>query len=209
MEILLWTFVRLLVPFSILRWPLLGIALSAYVDGIDYGNLPLRTTEDYESYQVWDKLLDIYYLGFAAYTSFFWKDSIAKAVSLVSFLYRFIGVVLFVVLDSRIMLFVFPNFFENFFVFYLLFVAFAKKKILFTSLASGIAITLSILLPKLMQEYFMHILRTTPNHVLGLDKFFPDNGIFLMWIDWVIYMFIPVALLFVLLKTRRVKVEKM
>ncbi|MBI4089513.1 MAG: hypothetical protein HY424_02275 [Candidatus Levybacteria bacterium] len=202
MEYFFWTALRLLIPFTILRWPLLGIVLSVYIDGVDFGNLPLRTAQNFESYQVWDKILDIYYLAFAALVSLSWKDNLACIIGIGSFLYRLVGVLLFVILDSRLTLFIFPNFFENFFIFYLFFTHLTGEKILLNSWKGSAIIILAILVPKLAQEYFMHILQIEPSRALGFN--FPDKDIIILT-DWLIYSFIPVAVLIWKIKTTKNK----
>ena len=121
MDFWIVTIIRLIVPLIIFRWPLLGILLSAFIDGEDWHYLNLHTSGDYEFYRVWDKVLDTYYLGIAAFTSWYWKDKIARILSLSAYGFRTIGVLLFSFINNGIFLLIFPNFFEYFFIFYLFF----------------------------------------------------------------------------------------
>lgn len=143
---------RLLIPLIILRFPLTGLLLSAFADVTDYSFIG-----DMSNYQQIDKLLDTYYLSLAAFTVLRWKDGLAKKIALGAYAWRVIGVALVLLTDQRWLFTVFPNFFEPLFVFYLLYVYLSKNSRLFTSgwVISLVAITLVI--PKLVQEYVLHV----------------------------------------------------
>ncbi len=202
-----WTIVRLVVPLSIVRYPFWGFLLSAYIDVIDYPFLPLQTDTDITSYHIWDKILDTYYLALAAYTSLSWKDPIARKISITSFLYRAFGVLLFVLTQFRPLLFVFPNFFELYFLFYLIYRFFAKKDILFTSRKTEVIVILAILIPKLVQEYFMHVIKTTPTEIFSLDRtpfidiFIPIS--FPQFLQILLLLLLPAITLFWLVSRQR------
>lgn len=107
-------------------------------------------------YQSWDKLLDTYYLGIAAFTALAWKEELVKKIAIFAFAWRFIGVFLEELTGYRGFLFFFPNFFENFFVFYLIFKVFRPNQdLLVNPKVTGIVVA-ALLLPKLLQEYSMH-----------------------------------------------------
>lgn len=167
------TLLRLSVPITILRWPLFGVLLSSYLDLSDYGYLS-HSGLSMEQYQSWDKILDTYYLAIAAYTCLSWKEVAAKKLAIGSFIYRFVGVTLEIVFNSRGLLFFFPNFFENFFIFYLIFKMF-RKQALFVSKKVTAIVIMSILLPKLLQEFSMHLVQTPPTHIFDLSKI-PNIG---------------------------------
>ena len=165
---IIWTILRLTVPLSILRWPLFGVLLSSYLDLSDY--FYLSQTGVYMShYQTWDKILDTFYLAIAAYTCLSWKDVLAKKVALFSFYYRFIGVFLAIILNFRGLLFFFPNFFENFFIFYLIYKKFRKEDLFINKKVAAVVIA-AILLPKLLQEYSMHLVQAPPTQIFDLSK---------------------------------------
>jgi hypothetical protein len=106
---------RLIIPFSIFRWPLWGALASIVADGLDYIIFDL-TTGQLPTYQQIDKLLDIYYLSIEFLVSLQWMK-LAKFTSISLFAYRLIGVVLFEVTNMHVFLFIFPNVFEYFFIF--------------------------------------------------------------------------------------------
>ena len=98
MDFFIITIIRLVVPLIIFRFPLLGIFLVAYIDGEDWHWLNLSGQEEIEFYRIWDKLLDVYYLGIAFLTSISWTDKIARLISFYSYTLRILGVLIFIVL---------------------------------------------------------------------------------------------------------------
>lgn len=159
MEILvLLTALRLLVPLLILRWPIFGMLASMYLDLQDFNYFTIRTEQDMTNYQTWDKVMDIYYLSIAFYTSLSWKEKLAKKISIFFFSLRALGVVVLLFVHARELLLFFPNIFENFFLFYLLFKTFTNNARLFTSVLATSAILACIIIPKVIAEYYLHIL---------------------------------------------------
>lgn len=156
MEILLLTALRLLVPLSILRWPILGMLSSMYLDLQDFNYIDTQNSQAMANYQMWDKIMDIYYLSIAFYTSLSWKETLLKKLSIFFYSYRVIGVLVLLVIHTRSLLVIFPNFFENFFLFYLLFKKFTNNAKLFTSIPVTVVVIASIVLPKLAAEYYLH-----------------------------------------------------
>ena len=197
------TLLRLVVPFSILRWPLFGVLVSSILDFNDYYYLK-QAGFDMHQYQIWDKILDTYYLGFAAYTALAWKENLAKRIAIGSFLYRAFGVLIVIFTNTRELLLFFPNFFENFFIFYLVFRLFRKLN-LFISKKVLIIIVSSILIPKLLQEYLMHFAKTSPTKIFDLSEL-PAIGAFLPrppddFVQVILYFTLPVAVFIWVLKT--------
>ncbi len=75
---ILVTVLRLIIPFSILKWPLGGVIASTIADALDVvvaGAIGLGEFADYTST---DKLLDSYLLAFMAINSFRWENRIAR-----------------------------------------------------------------------------------------------------------------------------------
>src|SRR3989304_4955655 len=151
---------RLILPLSILRYPLWGGILAMLLDGADVIIAGWLNMGDFSSYHTTDKYLDMYYLTLEVYKSLSWQNALACRTSMFLFIYRFVGVIWFEATNLRILLFVFPNLFENFFLFFE-----AYRKIKKTEKLSwkGILIALIILLiPKLVQEYLMHVVLLRP-----------------------------------------------
>lgn len=168
MEFFVLTGLRLLVPLLILRWPIFGMLASMYLDLQDFNYFNIRNEQDMANYQSWDKIMDIYYFAIAFYTSLSWKEILAKKLSIFFFTYRAIGVAIVLALQSRSLLLAFPNLFENFFLFYLIFKKFTNNAKLFTGVPIATIIIASIVIPKLAAEYYLHILLSPP--ILNLPR---------------------------------------
>jgi hypothetical protein len=166
---------RLVCPLAILRWPLPGILFAAYLDALDWQLLNIQTDEDYEFYQVWDKVLDTYYLAIAAYTSLRWRDIVAKRAALVLFSWRFVGVLIFLTTGFRGALIFFPNVFEGFFIFYLAFTVLSGSNLLMRSRLDLYIVGAALFLPQLGREFFMHALDANPWEVQVVPGFPMDD----------------------------------
>jgi len=150
--------VRLIIPFTIFRWPLLGGLLAFTADFYDF---PLLNIFGWgfltsETYQPIDKMFDIYYLSFEFLVALRWNDLLARKSVIALFSWRLIGVIAFELTQMRKLLFFAPNIFEYF---YLAFLAIKKfnpgfrltRKVL-------IIMLLTIGIPKLIHEYILHYL---------------------------------------------------
>jgi len=187
---------RLGLPLLILRFPLIGTLLCAVVDVADYSFMGTS-----ESYQQLDKLLDTYYLSFAAITVLRWKDGLARKIALGVYAWRVLGVLLVLLADQRWLLMVFPNFFEPFFVFYLLYVYLSKKDVLFTSRWVVITVTAVLLIPKLIQEYILHIYQPAANQAPAWITYIVEH---FAWAAAPLYLLPPlVALTYYTWRARR------
>lgn len=148
---------RLIIPFSILRWPFWGMIASIAADGADVVILDATGTGFFGHYHQIDKVLDTYYLAFAAYISLKWQDELARRTSMMLFLWRLVGVIVFEVTRIRQVIFFAPNIFENFYLLVAGFKQFFPKFKLDT--AKKLTIFLfAATIPKLIQEYIMHFL---------------------------------------------------
>jgi hypothetical protein len=151
--------VRLVVPLSIVRWPLAGGLASMLADALDVVLIEVIGLEGFAHYAALDKGLDMYYLSFEGFVSLRWEP-LARWACIVLFAYRAIGFVAFEVTQVRVLLLIFPNVFENFYVIYLV----LRKA------APGYALTpprlasllLIALVPKLAQEYLLHFAQAQP-----------------------------------------------
>mgnify|MGYP007061394021 CR=1 FL=1 len=156
---------RLLVPLLILKHPFFGVVASLFIDFVDLGFLNLFGIKyfDFPAYQQWDKILDTYYLFLAFSVSLRWTNPLAKRINVALFLFRLLGVVLFLLLQKDVLLFLFPNVFEHFFLYYLGYVYLYKREP-FTSVEK-LVVTVAILAGiKLFQEYVLHIVKAPVWH---------------------------------------------
>ena len=149
---------RLLVPFTIFRWPLLGGILAFTADFYDFFFLNtfgwgFLTSE---TYQPIDKIFDIYYLSFEFLVALRWRDLLARKSAIALFSWRLLGVVAFELTQTRKFLLLAPNIFEYF---YLAFLAIKRFKPEFRLTKKILVIMLvTIGIPKLIHEYILHYL---------------------------------------------------
>jgi hypothetical protein len=112
---------RLAVPLLIPRIPLVIVA-ALLVDAADQTILATFTeidTGETGPYQSYDKALDVYYLTIAYLSTIRnWSSEAAFRVGQFLFFYRLVGTTLFELTDERLLLLVFPNTFEYFFIVY-------------------------------------------------------------------------------------------
>ena len=158
---------RLIVPVSIFRWPLAGGVASMVLDGLDVvlvdvlANLLGEEPGFGDTYQTMDKSLDIYYLSFELLVSLRWQLTLARNASIALFVYRVAGMVAFGLTGTRILLFVFPNLFENFYLYYLVATRFFPRLVPTTPRQLAVAL-LVLYIPKLAQEYVLHFAELKP-----------------------------------------------
>ena len=162
------TLIRVLVPLTILRFPLLGGILAMLADasdimifekfGGDFFGIP---------YHEADKVLDIYYLFLEFLVARKWKNKLAGKTAKGLFYWRFSGFILFEITKWRGFFFLAPNIFEFFYLVYLIILKakpkfeLTKKKLLVMLLLIGI--------PNIVKEYIMHFLE------FGTWAFLRDN----------------------------------
>jgi hypothetical protein len=152
------TLVRMLLPLTVLRWPLIGVLLTLGADLVDYHIFQMMYPIDFTLYSRWDKMLDFYYLIFFWFATWEWKNMTARYLGSALFAYRSLGVVLFLASGTTGFLFFFPNLFENFFILYLLSLKLLNKDMIKNFKFASIFITIASV-PKLAQEYVMHFAR--------------------------------------------------
>jgi hypothetical protein len=150
---------RLALPLLIPRVPLVILA-ALVLDAADQTILQTFTeldTTETGPYQGFDKALDIYYLAIAYLATMRnWTSDAAFRISQFLFYYRLLGVMLFELLDSRLMLLIFPNTFEYFFIAYeVIRLRFDPSRVsarFWLLTAAGLWVFV-----KLPQEYWIHI----------------------------------------------------
>ena len=112
--------IRILVPFTILRWALLGGILAMLADAADvmimekfgwgyFGN---------NAYHAFDKFFDTYYLFFEFLVARRWTNVLARRTGMILFTWRFAGFTLFEITKIRPLFFLAPNIFEHFYLFW-------------------------------------------------------------------------------------------
>ena len=151
--------VRLLVPFTIFRWPLGGALLAIAADASDvmtferfgYGFFDYFGTNTYHNL---DKFFDTYYLFFELLIARKWTSVLARRTAVSLFWLRFSGVILFEITRVRWLFVLTPNIFENFYIFWTVVLKWFKNfKLTKTKL---LLILIIVGVPKIVQEYLMH-----------------------------------------------------
>jgi hypothetical protein len=163
---------RLLIPLTIIRWPFWGTIASMLIDSVDVAILHAFGVPAPLKYPEYDKILDSYYLTFAFFKSLQWKG-LEKKTSIVLYAWRMIGVLVFEISHIRWILFLAPNIFEFWFLFWS-----ARNKWFkhFELTKKRLAIILVvILIPKLFHEYVLHVARWCDKpyfNYCGIEKIF-------------------------------------
>ncbi len=153
---------RLLVPLLILRKPLAGGLAAMLLDAVDvvivewFGPGGMGP-----HYQGIDKALDLWYLGLEAWVSLGWTERIPRQISIALFAWRVVGVALFEATGWRLLLFIFPNLFENWFLFVLIAWRFFPA-IRLDTWCRCLAWLGVLYIPKLGQEYLLHVAEAQP-----------------------------------------------
>lgn len=185
---------RLLVPLLIIRYPLPAIIACLVIDAVDQTMFRAVIPDaDLSGYQSYDKALDIYYLTIA-YISTLRNWTSQFAVSIARFLvyYRLVGVVLFEFTQERWFLFLFPNTFEYFFIYY------EAVRVRWDPLRMSRALLLGAtafiwIVIKLPQEHWIHIAQLDVTDIVQEVIFGVPAGI--SWVDtfaarpWVLVVF--------------------
>jgi hypothetical protein len=152
LEILVIALIRIAGSLPVLRWPLAGGVLAVLVDLSD---LLLRDALDLGGvgdYQSLDKWLDQVYLGAFTVVALRWADP-ARSIAVALYAYRLVGFALFELTGERLLLLVFPNVFELWF---LLVAAAGPERVACWSRARLAVVLLALTAVKEAQEWAIH-----------------------------------------------------
>lgn len=152
---------RLLIPLTIFRWPLWGGLASLVIDAADT-NIVKPFGVEIPNYTFTDKYLDTYYLTIELIVSFRWVNKLARNTSIFLYAWRLVGVVGLQLTKIEFFLFLAPNLFENFFLFFETLRRLAKEtkeKIWLDSFKRLAAALFILWLLKLPQELILHVWR--------------------------------------------------
>ena len=152
---------RLLVPLTIFRWPLAGGVVSLIVDALDTNIVKLFGVE-IPNYTFTDKYLDTYYLTIELLVSLYWLNKLARNTSIFLYLCRLLGLLAFQFTKGEYWLFIAPNLFENFFLFFVIMQVLKKETTenFWLNSKKRLFIALFLLcLPKIPQEIILHVWR--------------------------------------------------
>lgn len=153
---------RLLVPLLIFRYNLAGAVIAMLLDGADVILIDLMSLGGFEGhYHTTDKILDSYYLTIELIVALGWASPWAKWPTVALYAYRAVGVVLFEITGARIALFIFPNLFENWWL-YVVVVARWWPRLNPRNVKTTLVPLLVLLVPKMGQEYLLHFAEAQP-----------------------------------------------
>jgi hypothetical protein len=162
---------RLLVPLLIPWYPLAGVLAALTLDAVDQSLFQGLTNLPLEGYQAYDKALDVYYQSIAYLSTLRnWENAFAFRVGRLLFYLRLVGVGLFEWLDWRVLLFLLPNTFEYYFIWYELLRLRRDPRRLAPTTVVGAAAAIWFIV-KLPQEYWLHIARLDLTDVLKTALF--------------------------------------
>jgi len=159
--------IRVLLPLTILRWPLAGGVLCLVVDAVDVilvdalSRVLGGSPEFGPFYAQIDKWLDTWYLAFELWVSRRWPEAMLRGTVGALFLWRLAGVIAFEITAVRPLLLVFPNLFENVY----LYVQAARRfapRFLPKTYPQLLLVLVILFIPKAIQEYVLHFEQLHP-----------------------------------------------
>lgn len=153
---------RIFVPLLILKRPLVGGIIAMVLDALDVVIVEWFGTGGMgPHYHQIDKVLDLWYLGLEAYVAWGWTERVPRLIAIWLFVWRVLGVAIFEVTHWRPTMFIFPNLFENWFLFVLICWHFFPRVKLDTWKRALIWL-LVLYIPKAGQEYLLHVAEAQP-----------------------------------------------
>ncbi len=165
---------RLALPLTIPYFPLPGVLACLILDAADQTIFQQFPGIELDRYQSYDKALDIYYLAITYLATMRnWTNRPAFRMSQFLYYYRLVGVVAFEISQLRLLLLIFPNTFEYFFIFY------EAVRLRWNTARLGkwavvIATVMIWVFIKLPQEWWIHIAKldvteAAKQHVFGVS----------------------------------------
>ena len=115
LEVIVIAAVRIAGSIPVLRWPFLGGLLAILVDLSDLLLRDLLDLGGVPDYQSLDKWLDQVYLGLFLVVALRWTGP-ARTVAIALYAFRIVGFVAFELAHERMLLLLFPNAFEFWFI---------------------------------------------------------------------------------------------
>lgn len=192
--------VRLFTALPILRYPFEGFVMALEVDKWDWYWLAAGSQSEavQTAYQKWDKVIDLFPFAIGLVVSLRWPDLTMRRLLAGTFTLRIIGVAAFLLTRQRWLLVVFPNVFENLFLMYVVFRLVSGRGQMLVGRRSTLLVVLIAVVPKLVEEYFIHMLDRRPWDWVNLPL--PDG------IEprvWIVAMYLPALVTVLLLAWRR------
>ena len=155
LEELIISVVRIFASLVVFKFNFFGAILVILIDFSDLFMMNLITLGGVRNYQ----FLDLFYIGYFLIITLKW-EKLLRNISILLFIFRILGFVLFEFFQNRLILFIFPNVFEFWFLgitlLFLLKSNITNRKII-------IVLVVTTLL-KMTQEYILHVWKVLDNY---------------------------------------------
>ena len=159
LEELIISVVRIFASLIVFKFNFFGAILVILIDFSDLFMMNLITLGGVRNYQFLDKFLDLFYIAYFLIIALRW-EKLLRNISILLFVFRILGFVLFEFFQNRLILFIFPNVFEFWFLgitlLFLLKSNITNRKII-------IVLVVTTLL-KMTQEYILHVWKVLDNY---------------------------------------------
>lgn len=153
LEELIVGFVRVVSALPVLRWVFVGAIFAVIVDFSDLFMMNLLQFGGIRHYQAFDKWADLAYMVTFLVAALRWHGPV-KNIAIGLFIFRFIGVGTFEMLNWRWLLLAFPNVFE-FWVIFVAGISLIKPQHQLTQ-RQAIVVLVILFMFKELQEYVLH-----------------------------------------------------
>ncbi len=170
--------IRVLGSLPVLRWAFVGAIIALLADASDVFLLNLLDMSAMGHYQQFDKWADQVYMLTFLIVALRWQG-LTRNVAVGLYAYRLVGVVAFELSGVRILLMVFPNVFEFWFIFVASLPHWRPRYNLST--AGALSVLPLLLVAKEGQEFVLHGAR-------WLDRFTALDALHAIW-GWLTYPF--------------------
>ena len=158
-EELIISLVRIFASLIVFKFNFFGAILVILIDFSDLFMMNIISLGGVRNYQLLDKFLDLFYIGYFFLITLRWEKTLRK-ISFLWFILRIFGFILFEFFQNRMILFIFPNIFEFWFLGITLLFLFrakiSKRKVIIVLFASVVL--------KLIQEYILHVWKVLDNY---------------------------------------------
>ena len=114
LEELIISAVRIFASLIVFKFNFFGAILVILIDFSDLFMMNLITLGGVRNYQFLDKFLDLFYIAYFLIIALRW-EKLLRNISILLFVFRILGFVLFEFFQNRLILFIFPNVFEFWF----------------------------------------------------------------------------------------------
>jgi hypothetical protein len=155
--------IRLIVPLMIFRFWLVGGIVALVLDATDVIMVDLFSLGGFPAggYAGIDKILDSYYYVIELIVVLAWTNRWMSVPAAILFAWRMIGAGLFEMTDDHAVLLIFPNMFENWWLYCVVVMKWFPRAVPH-NWRTLLVPMLILLVPKMAQEYLLHVAEAHP-----------------------------------------------